>query len=201
MQAQCTDRFYAIFDHLEKDNVLDIQSATDLWCLHFVYSPVIQLALDTWIDVWDVHGIRTEGYRSPRRLWKLGVKMAERRNLRVEQSREEIMRTRAPYEDVQFPADEAERAQAFEEYCVDDIGRESGPIDKDPHVQVIPPHDLVEPNLHALIASRSFISTLEQLIGGPVNGDDAHTRRQYLQCKAVLENIPPEMASRFIRSG
>ena len=52
--------FYEAFSFLEHDGLLSIDNPTHLWCLHYVYLPLINKECLTFIKEWNVHGIRTE---------------------------------------------------------------------------------------------------------------------------------------------
>ena len=61
------------FRKMEEDNLLDAADEIHLWVLHFVFLPRINRSLDLFVQQWNNHGIRTAGYKSPLRLFILGV--------------------------------------------------------------------------------------------------------------------------------
>ena len=61
--------FYTLFDHMEKEQVLDINSDKDLFCLQYVFTPRIDMALKTWATTHNSHRVRTEGNRTPQMMW------------------------------------------------------------------------------------------------------------------------------------
>lgn len=71
----CLCLFYDLFYHLENCNVLDPNNAIHLWCLHFVYIPIINTHLSNWKNAWARHPLRTEGNHSPLHLWIAGLHM------------------------------------------------------------------------------------------------------------------------------
>lgn len=71
LQLECTSRYRAIFEEMVNEGVLEVESPVDLWCLHFVYFPILELALEDFVKYWNTHGIRTERMQSPQKLWRL----------------------------------------------------------------------------------------------------------------------------------
>ena len=65
--------FYDLFIHLENHNLLDINSEIDLLCLHFVFVPRINKALNEFRDAYNNHGVRTEKHWSPHQMWVNGM--------------------------------------------------------------------------------------------------------------------------------
>jgi hypothetical protein len=70
-------RFVNIFSYLES-SVLDTTNELHLFVLHFVYTPLINQALNELTEAWNCHPLSTEGNLSPRQLWVQG--MITRRN-------------------------------------------------------------------------------------------------------------------------
>lgn len=58
---------------LEDDNLLDVENAKQLFCVQFVYLPVIQKNLLNFMNGWNHHRIRTARNMSPRQLWLDGI--------------------------------------------------------------------------------------------------------------------------------
>lgn len=69
----CLCLFYDLFYHLESHNLLGPNNDHHLWCLHFVYLPIINKSLSEWRNAWASHPIRTEMNLSPRQLWIRGL--------------------------------------------------------------------------------------------------------------------------------
>lgn len=44
-----------------------------MWCLHYVYVPILNKHLDAWKNAWIHHPLRTEGNKSPIQLWIRGL--------------------------------------------------------------------------------------------------------------------------------
>uniref|UniRef100_A0ABM0MHA4 Uncharacterized protein LOC102808228 n=1 Tax=Saccoglossus kowalevskii TaxID=10224 RepID=A0ABM0MHA4_SACKO len=65
--------FYALFYHMETQNNLDVDSEVDLFCLHFVFVPRINSALEEFTAAFNRHGLRTEGGWSPLQIWLNGM--------------------------------------------------------------------------------------------------------------------------------
>ena len=54
-----TSRFVNIFNQLEQDGLLIIDSDEDIYILHFVYLKAINLALNEFVSAWNSHKVRT----------------------------------------------------------------------------------------------------------------------------------------------
>ena len=61
----CLCLFYKLFHHLESENLLDPDSEVHLWCLHYIYLPIINRNLTNWRNAWSHHPLRTEKNLSP----------------------------------------------------------------------------------------------------------------------------------------
>ena len=55
--------------------ILDHESEVHLWCLPFVFLPVINNHLQSWREAWIHHPLRTERNMSPIKLWIKGLEM------------------------------------------------------------------------------------------------------------------------------
>lgn len=69
LQMSATNRYRELFYQLEDDGHLDSSNAVDIYCLHFVFLPMLNGALRTFTDTWNTHGIRTANYGSPDQMW------------------------------------------------------------------------------------------------------------------------------------
>ncbi len=65
-------RFVNIFSYLES-SVLDTTNELHLFVLHFVYTLLINQALNELTEAWNCHPLSTEGNLSPRQLWVQGM--------------------------------------------------------------------------------------------------------------------------------
>lgn len=65
--------FYNLFSSLEDCGNLDPDDELDLWSLHMVYVQRINTALQSWVEGWIRHPLRTEHNRSPLQLWVQGM--------------------------------------------------------------------------------------------------------------------------------
>lgn len=63
--------FKAHFESLELEGRLNPIDEVDLWALHFVYMPLVNRALDNFVDEWNYHKLRTERF-SPVALFRRG---------------------------------------------------------------------------------------------------------------------------------
>lgn len=60
--------FYDTFHSLEDECLLDPLNETDIFCLHFVYLPLINKCLDEFVQSWNHHRISTERNKTPYQL-------------------------------------------------------------------------------------------------------------------------------------
>ena len=65
--------FYDLFMHMEFEGALDPVCDVHLYCLHFVFIPRINNALQQWMRAWNMHGMRSEHGHSPMQLWMTGL--------------------------------------------------------------------------------------------------------------------------------
>lgn len=68
-----TSVFYDLFHMLESDGLLDPDNDHHLFCLHFVYLPVINDILGKFARSWLNHKIRTTGNKTPLQLFIMGM--------------------------------------------------------------------------------------------------------------------------------
>ena len=54
---------------MENQGILDPVSERDLYALHYVFLPRINLSLSTFQEGWNNHGIRTEQHMTPNQLF------------------------------------------------------------------------------------------------------------------------------------
>ena len=66
-------RFLNIFLYLEQCGVLDPESERHLYCLHFMYLPLINTALRELASAWNDLPVSTESNYTPRQLWLQGL--------------------------------------------------------------------------------------------------------------------------------
>ena len=74
--AGCLSIFYELFYDLESQTILDPNSEAHLWCLHYVFLPIINKYLTKWKNAWIHHPVRTEKNKSPMQLWIRGLQEA-----------------------------------------------------------------------------------------------------------------------------
>jgi hypothetical protein len=58
---------------MEEQGNLDIDNDLHMWCLHYIYTPRIQRALDQFREAWNHHRLRSEGGSTPTKLFIAGV--------------------------------------------------------------------------------------------------------------------------------
>ncbi|KAH3708779.1 uncharacterized protein LOC127858084 [Dreissena polymorpha] len=73
MYSACTNVFHQLFQQLEETSRLDLSSEVHMWCLHLVYVPLIQRALDRFRDRWNCHRLSEERGRTPTQLYLQGM--------------------------------------------------------------------------------------------------------------------------------
>ncbi|KAJ7391273.1 hypothetical protein OS493_019405 [Desmophyllum pertusum] len=69
----CLSLFYQIFQYLEINYLLDVDNDVHIWCLHYIYLPMLNNHLQTWRDAWIHHPLRTEQNKTPMQLWIGGL--------------------------------------------------------------------------------------------------------------------------------
>lgn len=69
--AQVTSTYAMVFKCLEDNGVLDPLNTVDLYCLHLVYIPRINMALKSFQHGWNNHPLSTEFNRTPLQLYTL----------------------------------------------------------------------------------------------------------------------------------
>ncbi|CAI5682130.1 unnamed protein product [Oreochromis niloticus] len=67
-----TNIYYDLLHRLEEDRLLDPTNCTDLFCAQYVFLPRIQADLETFIEGWNNHSLRTERNYTPNQLWEIG---------------------------------------------------------------------------------------------------------------------------------
>ena len=65
--------FYEMFFNLESEGKLNPGNEIDLYCLHFIYLPRINSALESFVESWNNHPISTERNMTPNQLFVRGA--------------------------------------------------------------------------------------------------------------------------------
>ncbi|XDV52397.1 hypothetical protein PO909_021128, partial [Leuciscus waleckii] len=68
-----TSKYCDTLQSLERDHQLDLSSATDLFCVHFIFLPNLKADLEIFAAGWNHHPLRTEGNLSPEQKWHIGL--------------------------------------------------------------------------------------------------------------------------------
>ena len=71
--STCLSPFYHLFYSLEDNGVLIPDNDIDIFCLHYVFLPRINLQLNIFLQAYSRHRLRTERNRSPLQLWLSGM--------------------------------------------------------------------------------------------------------------------------------
>ena len=69
----CISLFYQLFDFLENNQLLDADNEAHLWCLHYIYLPMLNTHLQTWKNAWIHHPLSSEKNKTPMQLWIGGL--------------------------------------------------------------------------------------------------------------------------------
>jgi hypothetical protein len=69
----CIHMYYHLFYSLENSGLLNPDSETDLFCLHYVYLQRISHSLDQFLNGWNAHPVSTENNLSPNQQWIRGL--------------------------------------------------------------------------------------------------------------------------------
>ena len=72
--------FYDLFLSLEENRYLDIDSNDHLYCLHFLYKPLLNKMLADFSSSWMNHKIRTARNKTPMQLFIMGMQQVAREN-------------------------------------------------------------------------------------------------------------------------
>lgn len=65
--------YYALFYEMEDNDQLCVDNEIDLFSLHFVFLPRINVQLQHFASAWNHHPVRTENGFSPIQLWRRGL--------------------------------------------------------------------------------------------------------------------------------
>ena len=74
-------KFYKLFLHMERHNILDKSNVIHMYSLQYVFGPRIQNSLKDWTTAHNNHPIRTEKNQSPKMLWYGGSLALQNRNI------------------------------------------------------------------------------------------------------------------------
>lgn len=72
----CLTLFYELFYDLEYEGILNPDNESHLWCLHYVFIPIINRHLNNWREAYVQHPLRTEHNKTPMQLWIRGLSEA-----------------------------------------------------------------------------------------------------------------------------
>lgn len=65
--------FYSLFYSMEDSGILNPIDDFDLFALHYVFIPRINICIQQFVDAWNHHPLRTEHGLSPLQLWHRGM--------------------------------------------------------------------------------------------------------------------------------
>ena len=72
MHQRVTKQFYR-FHFMEEQRILNCENHIHIYALHYIYIPRINNALETFMNGWNNHAIRTEHGHSPKQLFVAGA--------------------------------------------------------------------------------------------------------------------------------
>ena len=64
--------FVSIFNYLEEEDILHPDNSTDLYCVHYIFIPIINARLEGFKQAWNHHPLSTEGNHTPVQLYAGG---------------------------------------------------------------------------------------------------------------------------------
>ncbi|XP_065109335.2 uncharacterized protein [Paramisgurnus dabryanus] len=68
-----TSKYYRTLQSLERDHLLDLSSANDIFCVHYIFLPKLQEDLGFFAAGWNHHPLSTEANLSPEQKWHIGM--------------------------------------------------------------------------------------------------------------------------------
>ena len=68
-----THIFYYTFQSMEEAGILERSNALHLFALHFTFLPRINRALQSFVEAWNLHPVRTERNWTPEQIWMNGM--------------------------------------------------------------------------------------------------------------------------------
>ena len=66
---QVINYYFNLFSYMEDQNILDPENATDLFALNFLFVPIINKKLSSFVEAWNHHPLSTEGNLTPMQLY------------------------------------------------------------------------------------------------------------------------------------
>ncbi|CAB4399038.1 unnamed protein product [Rhizophagus irregularis] len=83
--AKILQIYFQVFIHLENEYGLDANNEVHLWCLHYIYLPIINRSLNIFQHQWNYHPISRKGHnQSPTQLFMSGMILRGMRGLDFE---------------------------------------------------------------------------------------------------------------------
>ncbi len=76
-------KYHPLFTYMEDVGILDVTNEIHLFCLHYVYIPIIRQLLAHFVKGFNNHGLSTEGCKTPTQLWVQGIFNKAKSNHRV----------------------------------------------------------------------------------------------------------------------
>ena len=68
-----THMFYYTFQSMEEAGLLERSNAIHMFVLHLIFLPRINRALESFVEAWNLHPIRTEQNWTPEQIWMNGM--------------------------------------------------------------------------------------------------------------------------------
>ena len=64
---------YSFLSHMEQNGILESTNIIDLFCLHYIFCPIINHQFSLFVEAWNHHPLRTEGNWTPQQIWVNGM--------------------------------------------------------------------------------------------------------------------------------
>ena len=77
LNEQVMSVFKREFYQLESEGILDVNNDTDIFCLHYIYLPLINQAVSEFVAAHNCHKVSTEGNRTPEQLFWGNLHLSE----------------------------------------------------------------------------------------------------------------------------
>ncbi|KAI7810971.1 hypothetical protein IRJ41_008787 [Triplophysa rosa] len=109
-----TSKYYETLQSLERDHLLDLSSAKDIFCVHYIFLSKLQEDLSTFAAGWNHHPLSTEGNLSPEQKWHIGLlhtQLEQPENLEDIQEPDIDWEVAAEHDEFECPLNEQELAE------------------------------------------------------------------------------------------
>ena len=95
--------YYDTFMQLQAEGKLDPLNEVDLFCLRFVFKPLINSALESWVETWNNDSVSTERSQTPNQLFIQGAIEQNRMPVIPPSARRNLNPSPSPRDHVRVP--------------------------------------------------------------------------------------------------